>query len=71
MEFLRDTQPDAFETMNRPFHEQLEALAGQAASMSEQAYLQQADSIAQARAAAERILILKLSRHAYDRHPDL
>ncbi|HKS12565.1 MAG TPA: NEL-type E3 ubiquitin ligase domain-containing protein [Pseudomonas sp.] len=71
VEFLHDTQPEAFDAMSTPFHEQLETLTEQAASMSEQAYLEQVDSIAQARAAAERILILKLSRHAYDRHPDL
>ncbi|CAG8868780.1 hypothetical protein PS627_03163 [Pseudomonas fluorescens] len=71
VDFLNDTQPDAFEALNRPFHEQLEALAGQAAAMDEQAYLQQVDEVAQSRMAAERILILKLSRHAYDRHPDL
>jgi len=53
-----------FEQMNVPFHERLDALTEQAPTMADQAYLQQVEQIVVEREAAERNLIVELSREA-------
>ena len=70
-DYLRETQPEAFERLNQPFHELLETLAGQAGLSTEQTYLQRVEEIARRRAAAEQTLLVSLARQAYDRHPAL
>lgn len=70
-DYLRETQPEAFERVNQPFHERLEILAGQAALSTEQTYLQRVEEIAWRRAAAEQAMLVRLAQQAYERHPAL
>lgn len=51
--------------MNAPFHARLEAVQ-EAADLSEQQVLQQTEEISQQRQAAERALLLDITRQALD-----
>lgn len=70
-DYLRETDPAAFEEVNQPFYARLEALTEQAALSSEQTYLERVEEVAQARSTAERALIERKARQAYERHPAL
>ncbi|WP_028634469.1 NEL-type E3 ubiquitin ligase domain-containing protein [Pseudomonas parafulva] len=62
---LRSAYPERFEALNAPFHERLEAMQ-EAPGLSEMQRLEQTATIADQRQAAERTLMLELTRHALD-----
>ncbi|MFP5426851.1 MAG: NEL-type E3 ubiquitin ligase domain-containing protein [Gammaproteobacteria bacterium] len=68
-EYLRAVHSEAFETLNTPFHERLEALLEQAWTLGERVYLERVAAVSTERTAAERALLLRLTREAYERDP--
>jgi len=67
VEHLHEQQADRFERMSAPFHERLEALIEQGATMADQQYLQQVEQVVTEREAAEQGLLIELSREAVQR----
>jgi len=62
---VRRLHAQRFDEMNAPFHARLEAVQ-EAADLSEQQVLQQTEEISQQRQAAERALLLDITRQALD-----
>jgi len=64
VEHLHAQQAARFEHMDAPFHQRLQALLEQGATLPDQAYLQQVEQVVTERETAERELIIELSREA-------
>lgn len=68
-DYLRNTQPDAFETLNQPYHDRLEALMAEVESAPEQSVLENIEALAEERSAAEHELVLAFTLSMLDAHP--
>lgn len=66
--YLRERYAERFERLDLPYHVQLDALYDSAANLQDQAYLQAGEAIAQARTAAQAVLLRTLSEEAFARH---
>ncbi|MFJ4066274.1 NEL-type E3 ubiquitin ligase domain-containing protein [Pseudomonas sp. NPDC089996] len=69
VDYLHERYPGQFEASDAPFHERLEGLLEQAATLPDQTYRDQVDAVAQARTAAEQALIRRLTDQAIRRNP--
>ncbi|QHG66396.1 NEL-type E3 ubiquitin ligase domain-containing protein [Pseudomonas putida] len=67
-DYLRTAYAERFEAFDTPYHERLSTLEEQAASGTDQRYLEQVDALRAERALAERRFILELTRQAHTRH---
>ncbi|MBC3421382.1 NEL-type E3 ubiquitin ligase domain-containing protein [Pseudomonas sp. RW3S2] len=68
-DYLRNTQAEAFETLNQPYHERLEALMAEVESSPEQGVLDDIQTLAEERSTAERELVLGFTLSMLDAHP--
>lgn len=68
-EHLRSEYAQRFEQVDRPFYARLEALSEQQPKVTDQVYLQQVDTVAAEREAAQQRLIDQLTEKAYQRSP--
>lgn len=65
--FMRNLNPERFEALAAPYHEQLEAYERQAGESGEQQYLEHAAALMEALNSEERALYLALAKEAYGR----
>lgn len=65
--FVRNLNPERFEALAAPYHEQLEAYERQAGESGEQQYLEHAAALMEALNSEERALYLALAKEAYGR----